>query len=645
MRLLRTTPTSLNLALLLAVLLFACDDGKARGAAGGGGQALVVGRVRSADDSELKQVRVCGGDGCLELGERSLDGDEERDAGFDGGVEPAAEAAVDTGSSGGDFERLMTSASVAQAGAPLTFPFQARGGERLAYNVTSRANQVADIRVLSPEGQVVSGTGMSVLANAAAFRDTFVLPAIAGAYTFEIAPRSSGTGSFDLDLFSVPDDHNGQISVGGSATFGIEAVGQNAFLTWSAQAGERFAFTIDSTADGVTDVQVLGPGDTRVAGVGGSVLSNSSLFSDLFTLPAVAGEYRIAIDPRAQTTGNFTVSLLRVPADVIVMGAIDAQTPGTLTLADIAQNGEYRFMASGGERLAYTVTSTADSVTDIALVSTTGQPLSPGGITVLANSSTFQDLFTLPTVPGSYALRVDPRQQGTGTITLSLFSVPADVSVDGVLGQSGTVAIPSVGQQGLYRFPASRGARLSYTVSSTVSSVVDLTLLDPAGQALSGVGMSTVLAQSSTYRDVFSLPDSSDADTGTYALRLDPRAQGTGSVTIRVYSVPALSDVPLMLGTPANFTVGVPGQVARFTLTLAAGQSFQYVVSRAGSSAADVQLLDPTQADITPSGRGFLNAPSLMVPSMTAAVAGTYTIQIDPRGEATDSYQITVMSP
>jgi hypothetical protein len=591
------------------------------------------------------EAAACGGDACLELGERSLGSDDEPDAGFDAGVEVDADAGVDSGSMGGDFQRVMMTASVAQPGAPLTFPFLARGGERLAYSVTSRANQVADIRVLGPDGQALSATGMSVLSNAATFRDTFVLPAIPGTYTLEIVPRSSGTGSFDVDLFSVPGDHIAPITVGGSTQFRIGAIGQNAFLTWSAQAGERFAFTVDSTADGVSDVQVLGPGDTRVAGTGGSVLSNSSLFSDLFTLPAVAGEYRIAIDPRAQATGNFTVNLFRVPADLIVTGAIDAQTPGSLTLTDIAQNGEYRFMANGGERLAYTVTSSADSVTDVTLIGTTGQNLNPGSITVLANSSTFQDLFTLPTVPGSYALRVNPRQQGTGTITLRLFSVPADVVVDGTLGATGMVTIPSVGQQGLFRFSANRGARLSYTVSSTATSVVDLTLVDPSGQPVSGIGASTVLAQSSIYEDLFTLPDLSDADTGSYALRIDPRAQGTGSVTIRTYSVPAPSDVPLTLGQPANFTVGVPGQVARFTLSLAAGQSFQYVVGRSGTSTADVQLLDPAQANITPSGLGFLNAATLTVPSLTVTSAGTYTIQIDPRGEATDTYQVTAMSP
>ncbi len=600
----------------------------------------------SARTQASEGAASCGGDDCQELGDQILGGEEEMDAGGDAGADAGADAGFDAGSEGGDFQRVMMTAAVSQPGTPLTFAFLARGGERLAYSITSRANQVADIRVLGPDGQVVSATGMSVLSNASTFRDTFVLPAIPGTYTLEVVPRSAGTGSFDVDLFSVPQDISMPIVVDGAASaLAIPAIGQNAFLTWTAQAGERFAYTVDSTADGVTDLEVLGPGDTRVTGTGFSVLANSSQFSDLFILPAVAGEYRIALDPRAQSTGNFSVRLFRVPADLTVSGAIDAQTPGSLALNAVAQNGEYRFMANGGERLAYTVTSTADSVTDITLVNTTGQPLNPGGITVLANTSTFQDLFTLPTVPGSYALRVNPRQQGTGTITLRLFSVPADVAVDAAIGTSGMVTIPSIGQQGLYRFSANRGARLSYTVSSTASSVVDLSLIDPAGELVSGVGMSTVLAQSSTYRDLFTLPDRSDADTGPYALRIDPRAQGTGSVTIRIYSVPAPTDVPLTLGQPSSFTVGVPGQVARFTLSLTAGQTFSYVVSRTGTSTADVQLLDPSQANITPSGRGFLNAASLTVPSVTVPTTGIYTIQIDPRSEAIDSYQVTPTSP
>lgn len=600
----------------------------------------------TAETSGADAAGACGSSDCVDLGTQRFEA-SDTDAGNAPDMASDAGAMSDAANgNGGAFTRVMESKSSTPSDETVSFSFGASGSERLAYTLESSAGVVADIRLLGPDGKALNVGSSVVSGGATVYEDTFVLPAVAGAYVLEIKPRSPASGAFTLDLFEVPEDSQTALNVDGAeAELSVGSVGQNAIAIFNAAGGERLAYTLSSTSDGTADVQLVGPAGAAL-NVGSNVVSaGRSTFEDAFVLPSVAGEYRFLIDPRAQSTGNFRFRLFSVPDDALVDGSIGAG-PTTIAVSSIAQNAVYRFTSVGSERLAYTLASSADTPADVTLVDPNGQALSgTGGSVVSAGSTTFEDSFNLPAVAGAYELRIDPRTQGTGEFVLNLFSVPADASPGAAYALSDYATAPNYmlttsvpGQNVALDIVVSTPSEsAAFLVENGTTTPVDAELRDPAGNRVSAVGL-VVSANSSGFADPFLLPIA-----GTYHLTLNPRTQGTGNVSVRFFRVPP--PVTATVQTSSVLTTTVPGQVARFQFALTAGQTFGYQVTRqssgGGAVVADARLFDPADA-VVQVGQGSVVASPLNVSGLSAASTGTYTLEVDPRGSGVDSYTLTL---
>lgn len=698
-----------------------------------------------------EQAAMCGGD-CLELGAQPFSETAARpDAGTpDGGARD--------GGAPGLFQGLMETQTADTAGETLTFSFTAQGGERLAYTVSSTAAAAADIVLIGPDGMRVSVGSSTVSASSSHFDDAFVLPELGGEYTLQITPRS-GTGSFTLDLFGVPEDAAQEIAADGEpVTIGVDAVAQNAVLTFNAEGGERLAYTIDNRADTTADLWLVGPAGNRLNIGNVTASANGHAFRDQFQLPAVAGEYRIEVDPRDQGTGSFAVALVSVPddavTDVVIGGAAAA-----LSVPALAQNGAFRLRgASGGERLAYILNNSGSATVDTVVTDPNGNNVSGGGTAVSSSASRFVDTFVLPTTPGDYLITVDPRGEAVaGNFTLELLRVPPDASTTITIGASGSLTLPSIGQNGAFTFSANGGERIAYSAQSSAAGVADLLIIAPNGQTVASSG-SAITSNSSIFHDALTLPavagnyrlqvdpreqttggfmvtllgvpadaaattslepyasvtehsltttvagqnaaldiavtapnvvvayyitnnttgtvdaelrnpgdtvvnGSSRATTnnstgyadaftlgaaGTYRLVLDPRGQGTGTIGVRFFHVsperPSASVTPNGGATRIDLTI--PGQTAAFQFSANAGQTFSFTVARTGTSVADIRLLDPSQRSVSTGGGTVVSsATPLSVSGVAAAATGMYTIEVDPRNDSTDAYNVTVTTP
>jgi hypothetical protein len=99
-------------------------------------------------------------------------------------------------------------------------------------------------------------------------------------------------------------------------------------------------------------------------------------------------------------------------------------------------------------------------------------------------------------------------------------------------------------------------------------------------------------------------------------------------------------------GGATRLDLTIPGQVAVFSFSLTAGQTFGYTVARTGTSVADTRLLDPNQRAVSHSGGSIVSsATPLSVSGVSAAATGTYTLEVDPRNDLTDAYTVTVTVP
>lgn len=124
----------------------------------------------------------------------------------------------------------------------------------------------------------------------------------------------------------------------------------------------------------------------------------------------------------------------------------------------------------------------------------------------------------------SYTILVDPQAAATGSMTVTLYDVPADTTGSAAIGgPSLTATLATPGQNGHITFEGSAGQRVSlrFTGVTILSSYV--TILRPDGTALGAKNIVTTSGRTITV----DLPVD-----GTYAIVLDPQAAATGSMTL-----------------------------------------------------------------------------------------------------------------
>ena len=157
-----------------------------------------------------------------------------------------------------------------------------------------------------------------------------------------------------------------------------------------------------------------------------------------------------------------------------------------------------------------------------------------------------------------------------GALTARLYEVPAS-DVAGQVSMGGpasTLAVPSLGQNGVWSFAGAAGQRVYFDFSAGTfgsSSWAEVKVRKPDGTTLaidSSCGVSC-------WFDTRVLPVD-----GTYTILLDPQGAATGSLTAQILSVPptAADKVATIGGPAATATTTAPGQNATWSFAGAAGQ-------------------------------------------------------------------------
>src|SRR5205085_5207501 len=84
----------------------------------------------------------------------------------------------------------------------------------------------------------------------------------------------------------------------------------------------------------------------------------------------------------------------------------------------------------------------------------------------VSTGGAFVDTKTLPT-SGTYTIAVDPQTTYTGTVTLTLYDVPADISTSITPGGSpATVTVGTPGQNARLTFSGTNGQRVSLLLTN-----------------------------------------------------------------------------------------------------------------------------------------------------------------------------------
>ena len=422
--------------------------------------------------------------------------------------------------------------------------FSAVAGQRIALLATNPVVNNGqsffcdmNINIAKPNSSILFGA--PVCAETGAFIDTTVLP-VGGTYTILIDLANIATGSLTLNLYTVPADYTGTITAGGSSVTATTTVpGQNGSLTFNGTTGQRISLLgTDSTYGGTpftcdVTVTILKPDTSALAP---ATCMEAGGYIDATTLPA-DGVYRIQIDPYTSSTGSLTLTLNNVPADY--RGSITAGgSPVTVTTTVAGQNGQLTFSGTTGDRISLQGTNSTYGGTPFTC-DVTVAILNPDDSVLAAATCMefggFIDTTSLPAT-GTYKIQVDPYSATTGSLTLTLYSVPADVTGTITIGGSAVpMSLSTPGRNGSLTFPANANQHISLQATDvsgfnvTFDCDVNVSILKPD---------STPLVNPTCMDNGGTIGSTAIPTTGTYTVFVNPAGPNTGSLTLTVTSVP-----------------------------------------------------------------------------------------------------------
>ena len=401
------------------------------------------------------------------------------------------------------------------------YTFSGNAGQRVSLDVVEGTSTYdsAKVTILKPDGTALA-TALTVSPSLEAFQSPVTLPVTSASYKVKIDPQGASTGQLDVKLFIVSPDVTGALTPGVAKVVNITSAGQNALLTYAGTAGQRISFYLSGSTLEDAKFKVTKPNGATL--VLSTSFSTSGLFVDSKLLD-LTGTYKISIDPQIAATGSVTVTLYLVNPDAsasapaLTSGGVSA----SVTIVNPGQSGRINFSAAAGQnRLAFKLISFSAGFCTVKVGvqrSSDGSWVS-GFHSICAQDGDWFDTQTLPTVPGSYRIVVDPQGPLTGTAQFTLYAVPPDVT--GVLSGSATPNL-SPGQNARYTFAGVAGKTATVTPSggtinlarARIYSTDGITPLDT--QYWDSTGGSAVAAS---------------VNTGTYYFSLDPVGDASGNM-------------------------------------------------------------------------------------------------------------------
>jgi YD repeat-containing protein len=442
-----------------------------------------------------------------------------------------------------------------------------------------------------------------------------------------------GTAVSSSDFFIPPSPYTaanvnftGRMSIGGSGTVTINTAGKIGMMLFDGVAGQRIGLTLGSATfsynvtlynpDGSIYYGSIYP-TTTFGSVGG--------FLDFYTMPAT-GTYTILIT-NISNTGSVPLTLSDVTD---VSGAISANgSPVTIATNIVGQNAKLTFAGIAGQRSSLKVTSTVSSLW-VSVLRPDGAALESQLFT--GPNGAFFDLMTLP-VTGAYTIYVNPSNVNTGSTTLTLYDVPADITTTIIPGGSPVTVTTTVpGQNAIATFSGTMDQKVSLnlTAVSVTNGIVYIKKSDGTILAQTSVGTS------GAFLDTVTLPANE-----TYTILVNPTWSYTGSMTLTLYVVTDSTGAITPGGSAVTVTTTVPGQNGWLEFSGTAGQRISLHSTGKTFPEVAVEIKKPDGSLLYSQ---YINngANSAFIDATLLPTTGTYKILVNPYYQYTGSITLTL---
>jgi YD repeat-containing protein len=317
----------------------------------------------------------------------------------------------------GAIVRVPTTGNLA-VGQNASLTFSATGGQKVSFNVTNatigNAANACLLQVLDPNSNQVTfgfcGPG------AATYIDTATL-ATTGTYTVFINPSGTATGTVSVSINNDADVTKSIAVNGATVTATTTVAGQDARLTFTPSQTRIVVF-----ATNVSNQQILlaleqPNGTIQTSMYIANVPSGQTFFIDTQTVTS-GQQYQLWLQHSGTNIGSETLQIKSVPADISHTVTIGGAAYQFSTVA--GQNANITFSNSQSQSVTVHWTSGTYPSTLQCFLTATGP--SPSTTQVgSGNCNTTTGTVSLGTLAsGTYNILVDPRQQSTGGMSLTV---------------------------------------------------------------------------------------------------------------------------------------------------------------------------------------------------------------------------------
>ncbi len=400
-------------------------------------------------------------------------------------------------------------------------------------------------------------------------------PHVAGAAALAKArfPAASGVGLKALLLRGVDDAGlEDAVRTGGRLNANTAVRCADRARVWLESPANGF----EARAGDPLEIRVIATRCAEASGVSASLAVNGlpveltprgdGLYTGSYTPNAGAPLTVVASADAAGGSDTHSVSGMAVQHQSIEPGG----EPVTVNVSAPGENPMLSFLGTGGRRIALKVSDVA--VGSSPCCSLRISFLSVGGPEWLSpmpfgRNGGFIDTKTLPQ-DGVYRIIVDPQGSDVGSLKLTLYDVPPDVT--GSISPGGppvsTTTGPVPGQNALFSFSGLAGQRVSLKVSGVA---MGTSTCCSANVSIPGLVGPTIVGTNGVFVDTKVLPRD-----GAFTILVDPAGMNVGSATLQLYDVPPDPVVSASPGgPPVTVSAGsVPGQNAVVQFAGSAGQ-------------------------------------------------------------------------
>ena len=373
----------------------------------------------------------------------------------------------------------------------------------------------------SSNALLINGVGGSAIASTTSTTLSAAVSAVATSGRLTVA-TPAGTANSSTDFFVPPSPYvatdvasTGRTTLGTATAVTVNAANKIGLRVIDGTLGQRMS--VKAVPGPNSSVKLYGPNGTLLAsrdtGITTVLLEPQQLSN--------TGTYQISVDPVGTGTETVTVTAYDVPADL--SGTLTPSLGGTAGSAPLlvpGQNARYTVGTPTNARVSLLVTPPSGTLSVLNADGSTLKSLGVGAVNAFVEPWTFAT---------GQAVKADLLEANTGTVTLTAYDVPNDLTGTLVINGA-TVAVPIVGRGQNARYTFAGTAAQSVTVRITGNTMGSVTV------KLLGTDGVTVLATGISILSSFNLPAASLPTTGTYTVLVDPASTNTGTLNLRVTS-------------------------------------------------------------------------------------------------------------